>query len=67
MKRSEVKIKVTLGDVLNAPLLGAWEQMCEKYGIFEYCINEGMAEEDDTVEISLEDAEHCEIIEDNYT
>lgn len=30
MKRSEIKVTVKLGDVLNAPLINAWEKMCEK-------------------------------------
>jgi len=57
MKKSEIKIKVKLRDVLGAPLSSAWERMCKKYGINEWCLNEGMADGDDTVDISLEDAE----------
>lgn len=64
MKRSEIKIHVKLGDVLNAPLVGAWEEMCQKYGISEWCLNEGRADSDDTVEVSLADAERWGLIED---
>jgi len=57
MEKSEIKIKVKLGDVLGAPLSSAWGRMCKKYGINEWCLNEGIADDDDTVDISLEDAE----------
>jgi len=57
MKQDERKITVKLRDVLNAPLMSSWETMCEKYGINEWCLNEGLADDDSTVEISLEDAE----------
>ena len=52
-----------LGDVLNAPLINAWDKMCEKYGINEWCLNEGRADSDDTIEVSLEDAEHWGLVE----
>jgi hypothetical protein len=61
MKRSEIKVRVKLGDVLDAPY--AWEQMCEKYGINEWCLKEGRADLDDTIEVSLEDAEHWGLVE----
>ena len=57
MKRGDVKVTVTLGDVLHAPCVNAWETMCDKYGINEWCLNEGRADSDDTIEVSLEDAE----------
>ena len=63
MKKSEIKIDVKLGDVLDAPLINAWDKMCEKYGINEWCLNEGLADKNDTVSITLEDAEHWGIIE----
>jgi hypothetical protein len=63
MKRSEVKVIVKLGDVLDAPYINAWEQMCEKYGINEWCLNEGMSDSDDTIEVSLEDAEYWGLVE----
>lgn len=56
MKQSEIKVTIKLGDVLDAPLLGAWEQMCDKYDINEWCLNEGNANSDDTINVSLEDA-----------
>ena len=63
MKRSEIKVTVTLGQVLDAPLIGSWEKMCSKYGINEWCLNEGMADSNDTIEISLEDAENWGVVE----
>jgi hypothetical protein len=63
MKRSEIKVTVKLGDVLDAPYINAWGQMCEKYGINEWCLNEGRADSDDTIEVSLEDAEHWGLVE----
>jgi len=63
MKKSEIKIDVKLGDVLDAPLINAWDKMCEKYGINEWCLNEGLADKNDTVSVTLEDAEHWGIIE----
>lgn len=63
MKRTEIKVKVKLGDVLDAPLMSAWERMCKKYGINEWCLNEGRADKDDTIEITLEDAELYGLVE----
>lgn len=63
MKRNEIKVTVKLGDVLDAPLMSAWERMCEKYGINEWCLNEGRADKDDTIEITLEDAELYGLVE----
>ena len=57
MKRSEIKVTVKLGDVLNAPRWDAWHQMRETYGINEWCLNEGSVDSDDTIEVSLEDVE----------
>ena len=67
MKRSEIKVTVKLGDVLDAPYWKAWEEMCEKYGINEWCLNEGMADSNDTIEVSLEDAEHWGLVENTNT
>ena len=63
MKRNEIKVTVKLGDVLDAPLMSAWDRMCEKYGINEWCLNEGRADKDDTIEITLEDAELYGLVE----
>ena len=63
MKTSKIKVTVKLIDVLEAPLMSAWERMCKKYGINEWCINEGLADDDSTVEISLEDAKLYGLVE----
>lgn len=54
MKKSEVKIPVKLGDVLDS---GHWTKVCDKYGLNEWCINEGRADRDDTIDITIADAE----------
>lgn len=56
MKKNEIKITVTFGQVLNAPYWNSWHELCENYGINEWCLNEGLARSDDTIEISLEHA-----------
>ena len=63
MKTNEIKITVKLKEVLNAPLIGAWQRMCKKYGINEWCMNEGLADDNSTVEIALEDAELYGLVE----
>lgn len=67
INRNSISVTVKLIDVLNAPLMSAWSLMCEKYRINEYCINEGLADNESTIEISLEDAELYGLIEDNKT
>ena len=61
MKRWDVKVKVTLGDISDATLANAWDRYCTKCGINPYCINEG-ADRDSKVEITLDEAEHWGII-----
>lgn len=63
MKKSEIMITVKLGDVIDAPLVNAWAKMCSKYGINEWCLNEGTAISENTIEISLEDAENWGLVE----
>lgn len=62
MGLQDIKINVKLGDVLDSPLINAWEYICDKYGIHEWCLNEGRADRDDTIEISLADAEYIGLI-----
>jgi len=54
MKKSEVKIPVKFGDILGS---GHWIDVCNKYGLNEWCINEGRADRDDTIDITIADAE----------
>lgn len=61
MKKSDIKIKVTVGDILNAPLIGVcW---LEKYDIDSQSLDEGIMDRDDLIEITLEDAEIIGLIE----
>lgn len=62
MTLNDIKVQVTLGDVSSAPYWQAWELMCTKYGINEWCLNEGRAASDDTISISLEDAIHWGLV-----
>jgi hypothetical protein len=62
MKRSEVKIEVTLGQVSNAPLISAWDEFCKRYGWNPYCLNEGF-DRNNKQTISLEEAERWGIID----
>jgi hypothetical protein len=48
-----MKVTVKLIDVLRSSGY-AWEKMCEDYGINPWCINEGLADEDSTQEITIE-------------
>lgn len=63
MEPSEIKVTVKLIDVLHAPLINAWKIMCVKYGVNEWCLNEGISDDNSTIEISLEDAERYGIVE----
>lgn len=65
MQRSEIKTTVKLVDVLKAPNCKAWGQMCDKYDINEWCLSEGLADSDDTIQVSLEDAENWGLVEFN--
>jgi hypothetical protein len=49
-------VKTTMGEILNAPRIGSWDKYCEKNGVNPYCINEGRAESNTEVEISVEEA-----------
>ncbi len=58
-----MKIIVTLGEILHAPLLGSWEIFCDKKGWGYWCINEGLAESSEEVTISLEDAQEYGLVQ----
>lgn len=56
-------ITVKLIDILRAPLASAWKRMCDTYGVNEWCISEGLADENTEIEISLEDAKFYGLID----
>jgi len=58
----ETTVVVTFGEILNAPAIGAWDHMCEKYGINIWCLNEGLADSDDEITITLKDAKRYGLI-----
>jgi len=62
MKKDEIKINITLGEISKARYVSAWDNFCDKYGYNYYCINEG-ADINNKVEITLEDAEKWGLIE----
>ena len=64
MKKSDVKISVKIGEISDCPLLGSWDYICDKYGLNKWCLNEGLATKDDTIQISIEDAEYIGILDD---
>lgn len=64
MDKSNTKIDVPLGEILNASLLGAWDYICNKYGLHPYAINEGRAGKKDTIKISIKDAEYIGVLKD---
>jgi hypothetical protein len=58
----DLKVEVTFGDILDAPLLGSWDYICEKYGLNVWILNEGLADRKDKYEISIADARYIGII-----
>lgn len=62
MIKSEVKIPVKLGDILDA---GRWDEVCDKYGLNVWCINEGQADRDDAIDITIADAERYGLLTDD--
>ena len=47
------KIFVTANQILNS---GYWKEYCDKHQINPWCINEGLMDADEELEISLKDA-----------
>lgn len=62
MKKSEVKISVKFGDILDS---GRWTDVCNKYGLNEWCVNEGRADRNDTIDITVADAEKFGLLKDD--
>jgi len=60
MKKDDIKITTTMGEILDA---GVWNVYCEKYGINEWCMNEGFADSKTEVQITLAEAERWGLID----
>lgn len=58
INKANKTISFTLGEILDS---GHWDEFCEKYGINEWCINEG-ADRDSTKEIFVNDAKKYGLI-----
>ena len=63
MKIEDIKISVKYGDIFDSPIVGSWAYICEKYGLNEWCINEGLADKNDKIEINLMDAKQIGLID----
>ena len=57
-----MKVTATFRELLDSPLIGGWDYICEEYGINPYCMNEGLASGDEALEISVEDAKYIGIL-----
>ena len=64
MNESDIEVTVKMKDILNAPLISAWDRFCEKYGCNEWAFNEGLGDNNTTVKISLSDAKFYGLIRD---
>ena len=47
------EIRITLGKLIDNY---DWEEACEVFGLNEWCLNEGLADRDDKIEVTLEQA-----------
>lgn len=51
-RQKPILVTVRMVDILRSNNPMAWEQFCSKYGINEWCFNEGRADDSDTVQIT---------------
>lgn len=58
IKKANKTISVSLREVSDS---GYWEEFCKKYGVNEWCINEG-ADEEAEYDILLSDAKKWDLI-----
>lgn len=49
-------VQCTFKEILDAPVLGSWDEFCEKYHYNPYMLSEGLATDDELVTIEIEDA-----------
>jgi len=59
----KVTIKTTFGEILNQ---GNWDRFCDLKGINEWCINEGLANSDEKVELTIEEAKQVGILPSDF-
>lgn len=57
-----MKIIATLGEILDAPVLGSWDKFCEKRGWHVWILNEGQADKNETAELDIEEAQEYGLI-----
>lgn len=57
-----INITTTFREILHSPRVGAWDKFCEKYNYNPWMINEGLADPNEKVEISIEDAKEYGLI-----
>ena len=51
-----MKIVVTAREIMDAPLISSWDHFCDRQGINPWCINEGLMDDDETFELTEEEA-----------
>ena len=56
-----VKITCTFRDILNTSY---WDEFCEAYGYSPWMINEGLADDEETISITFAEARKWGIIKD---
>ena len=57
-----MKLTVSIQEILDSPFYGSWGYIRKKYGL-QWRIDEGLAKNTDTVEISVEDARYIGLLE----
>jgi hypothetical protein len=50
--------------ILNAPWISAWDRYCERHGRNPWALNEGLADGDEVVTLSLEEAREYGLLKD---
>lgn len=51
-----MKVVVTIRGALGRCTLGNWDKLCNEIGLNSWCMNEGLADGDDEVTLSMETA-----------
>lgn len=56
-------IPAGLNEIMDAPLVGSWDEFCTEYGYDEYCVAEG-GDPDHEVEITVSEARRWGLLKD---